>query len=95
MRRLSAATFQAQFEGKPIFEAMAAVPGGGGEFNALPLWELQAMAHFQVDEQRWIEMPIPQRARMVCTVKLPEWMGVLEADRTDRQIRAKSSKMEV
>ncbi|MCL4296141.1 MAG: hypothetical protein KJ077_10455 [Anaerolineae bacterium] len=93
MRRPSVATFQAQFEGKPIFEAMAAVKGGGGEINALPLWELQAMAYFRIDEADWIELPIPRRARMVCTVKLPEWLNILESDRVSREMKANSSEV--
>jgi len=74
-------TFSAQFAGEQVFEALKHVIKGSGEYDALRIWEHQAMAKFGYGtEEGWAGLSLSERARKTASVALPELMKSLESD---------------
>lgn len=59
-------------------QALDLLPGGEGKVIAVRLWELQAMKEWGLQESDWAKLPVMERARYVCAVKLPQWLESLD-----------------
>lgn len=59
-------------------QALNILPGGEGKVIAIRLWEAQAMREWRLRESEWAMLPVAERARYVCAVKLPDWLGALD-----------------
>lgn len=88
-------TFSAQFAGEPVFEALQKVIKGAGEYDALRIWEHEAMAKFGFStEDDWVGLSLSERTRKTASVALPKLMESLESDRhyKEQMKEAKRSK---
>lgn len=52
--------------------------GGHGEVIALRLWETELMIHLRMQEDEYLKIPKPERARKVVALKLKGWFEMLE-----------------
>ena len=74
-------TFKARFEGMDVFQALQRVAGGHGSYDALRLWEFQAMERYGYQtEDTWADLPLSERARKMASIALPKLMESLETD---------------
>lgn len=89
MRTYSANPFRAQYDGKPILEALREVEGSPGEFIATKVWELELMTKLQMSEAEYAEIPLMERARKIVAMKLPDWVGILESERVHKELERK------
>lgn len=86
-------TFQAQFEGREIFDALKSVSKGHGAYDALRMWEFQAMERYGFQtEDSWASLLLHERVRKVAAIALPKMMETLEADRHVKEMKAESAK---
>ncbi len=74
-------TFNASFNDEDIFDAMDSTSGGLGSYNAIRLWENQLSNLLQIRDWEYAQIPIEERARRVCAMKLPSWLEYLEMSR--------------
>lgn len=83
--------FLAHFDGKEVFDALDEIEGGHGGYNALRLWEMEAMRPTGMTEEEWADLSHEERVRRVAAVALPKLMGSLEADRSVKEARRGST----
>lgn len=83
-------TFGASWAGKELFDAMANVEGGLGEYISTKVWETNLMIKLGETEANYTERTIKERARMIAAFKIPEFFGILESDRSLKEARSKS-----
>lgn len=53
------------------------------------LWECETITHLGWREDAWVRLSLDERARKVCSYKLPDWLKGLEAERESRRLKAK------
>lgn len=84
-------TFSAHYEGNEIFDAMQRVNKGHGAYDALRLWEFEAMERYGFKtEDNWADLSLNERVRKVASIALPKLMETLEADRQIKELKAKN-----
>lgn len=44
------------------------------------------MLAMQLSEEEYSRLPVMQRARVICALKLPDWMSSLEIDMSSRKL---------
>jgi hypothetical protein len=74
-------TFNATFNDEEIFDAMDSTSGGMGSYNAIRLWENQLSNILGVRDWEYSQIPIEERSRRVCAMKLSDWLEYLEMSR--------------
>lgn len=82
-------TFKAKYDDKEIFDALQAVSGGHGVYDAIRLWENKVMLEWQKTEEEYALVPVAERARKVCALILENVMSTLEADRSAKERKKK------
>lgn len=82
--------FGARWAGKEIFDALATVEGGMGEYISTKVWETNLMIRLGETEIVYSERGIKERARMLAALKIPEFFGILESDKAIKEARSKS-----
>jgi hypothetical protein len=82
--------FGARWAGKELFDALANVEGGMGEYISTKVWETNLMVRLGETEAIYSERSIKERARMLAALKIPEFFGILETDKSIREARSKS-----
>jgi len=87
LRRLSAIPFRATFDGDEIFDAMSQMKGGWGEYAGVRTWEVEVMLAMQMTEERYGELSLQQRARLVAGHHLRGWMKSLESDKAAEEAK--------
>ena len=85
-----ARNFGATWGGKEIFEALESVEGGMGEYISTRVWETNLMIKLGETEAAYTERGIKERARMIAALKIPEFFGILESDKSIKEMRAKA-----
>lgn len=65
------------------------VEGSPATYAAIRAWEIQLMVELNVDEKTYAQIPLKERARKLCAIKLPEWVGILESHRAMKEAEAK------
>jgi len=86
-------TFAASFDGKELFNAMQSTAKGSGTYDALRVWEIEAMYKFGYKtEAEWIMLPLSERVRKVAGIVLPRLMANLEEDKQMKEARAEAKK---
>lgn len=48
--------------------------------RVLPLWEKKVMMNMKMTEEEYLQVPIAERARNVCAIKLDDWFAILESE---------------
>lgn len=81
--------FGARWAGKEIFDAMANVEGGMGEYISTKVWDTELMVKLGETDEAFAERSIKSRARMIAALKIPQFMGILESDRALKEARSK------
>jgi hypothetical protein len=82
--------FGARWAGKELFDALANVEGGHGEYISTKVWETDLMIKLGETESAYSERGIKERARMIAALKIPEFFGILEADKSIKEARTKA-----
>lgn len=82
--------FGARWAGKEIFDALATVEGGMGEYISTRVWDTELMVKLGETEEAFSERSIKSRARMIAALKIPQFFGILETDRSLKEMRSKS-----
>lgn len=82
--------FAARWAGKEIFDALENVEGGMGEYISTRVWETNLMIKLGETETVYSERGIKERARMLAALKIPEFFGILETDRSLKEARSKN-----
>lgn len=77
-------TYNAEFLGKNVFEAMESLEKGTGHYNTLRLWENKLMIEMRMTEVEYAMLPLEERARKVCALFLEPIMSSLESDHRDK-----------
>lgn len=72
--------FKASFNGSEIFDALANVSGGFGEYNYLKSLEVNMAIALQMSIEKWGRKPVSERALLIASHNLPNWMKILETD---------------
>ena len=84
-------TFRASFDGLDILDAMFKLEPGLAKLNPVALWESQLLNDLGLvtpeQEAEYAHLPIMTRARKVAAFKLTDWLGALEADRVQREMK--------
>jgi len=57
----------------------------------LRAWEVELQMKLGYDAVQYGAMPIPQRARFICAMKLPQWYLSLEQEQDSKELKAKSN----
>jgi hypothetical protein len=83
-------TFGARWAGREIFDALANVEGGMGEYISTRVWETNLMIQLGETEEVYTERNIKSRARMIAALKIPEFFSILESDKSIKEARSKS-----
>lgn len=84
--------FKAQYQNKPVLDALQGVDGGAGGYLAVKKWESELMLRLQFSEEEYSEIPVMERARKIVAMKLDDWMSILEHDRLDAEYKKKGGK---
>ena len=74
-------SFNATFNDEQIFDAMDSASGGMGSYNAVRLWENQLANVLGLQDWEYAQIPLEERSRRVCAMKLSDWLEFLEFDR--------------
>ncbi|MCP4083157.1 MAG: hypothetical protein GY743_23290 [Planctomycetaceae bacterium] len=82
-------TFGAKWAGREIFDAMGNVEGGLGEYISTKVWEVDLMVKLGETEMAYTERGVKERARMIAALKIPQFFGILESDRSLKEARSK------
>lgn len=80
-----AQTFKASFDGQPILDQLFADKGGSGKVDALRQWAGQARQAWGLTKEKWAGFSLKERAEMIVSVKLPDWLSALEWAKRDRE----------
>ena len=88
-----AQTFKASFDGQPILDQLLKDKGGSsassghgsGKVDALRQWAGQARQSWQLTKEKWAEFSLKERAEMVVSLKLPDWLSALEWQKKERE----------
>ena len=92
MQRPCKQPFKASYDDQPIFEALGVIEGSPATYEAIRAWEIQLMISLQMDETQYGKLPIKERARKLCALKLPEWINALESHRMMEEMKNKRGK---
>ena len=82
-------TFRAKWAGADLFDALANVEGGMGEYIGTKVWETDLMIRLGETEAAYTERSVNERARMIAALKIPQFFGILETDRAIKEARKK------
>lgn len=82
--------FGAIWGGRELFDALANVEGGMGEYISTRVWETDLMIKLGETEVIYSERGIKERARMIAALKIPEFFSILESDKAIKEARSKS-----
>lgn len=85
-----ARNFGAIWGGRELFDALANVEGGMGEYISTKVWETDLMIKLGETEVIYSERGIKERARMIAALKIPEFFSILESDKAIKEARSKS-----
>lgn len=80
-----ATTFRASFDGEPILDQLLKDKGGSGKVDALRQWAGQARQVWGLDKVKWAAISLRERAEMVVSLKLPQWLESLEWMKRERE----------
>lgn len=78
-------TFKASFDGEPILDQLLKDKGGSGKVDALRQWAGQARQAWGLTKQAWAEFSLRERAEMVVSLKLPQWLESLEWAKREKE----------
>ena len=81
-------TFRANFDGEAVLMKILKEAGeemDGGNYNALRRWEIQALTQSGFTEDDWADLPLDERARRVCDVKIDDWLAYLTAEKQKKE----------
>lgn len=78
-------TFKASFDGEPILDQLLKDKGGSGKVDALRQWAGQARQAWGLDKVKWAALSLKERAEMVVSLKLPQWLESLEWMKRERE----------
>lgn len=90
IKEAMARSFGATWGGKEIFDALANIEGGMGEYISTRVWEVDLMIKLGETESAYTERGVTERARMIAALKIPEFFGILDSDRQVKEMKAKS-----
>jgi hypothetical protein len=81
-------TFRANFDGEAVLTKI--LTGGdeddsGGGYNAIRAWEIQAISKSSFKEDDWAELPLDERARRVCAMKIDDWLTYLTSEKMRKE----------
>jgi hypothetical protein len=82
-------TFGAKWAGKELFDALANVEGGLGEYISTKVWESDLMIRLGETESAYTERGVKERARLIAALKIPQFFSILESDRAVKEARSK------
>lgn len=82
--------FGATWGGKQLFDALANVEGGLGEYISTKVWETDLLIKLGETEAVYSERGIKERARMIAALKIPEFFRILESDKSLKEMKASS-----
>jgi hypothetical protein len=82
--------FGARWAGQELFDALANVEGGMGEYISTRVWDTELMVKLCETEEVFSERSIKSRARMIAALKIPQFFGILETDKSIREARSKA-----
>lgn len=82
--------FAAQYDGQDVLDAIQRIEGGRGGYDALRVWEINAMG--SLSEAEWASRPLGERARRVAAKALPKLIETLEVDRSIKEQKRKRGK---
>ena len=74
-------TYHAQYNGMDIMDALEAVSGSSGVYNATRAWENLLMIKMGMTESEYASLPLDERARKVGGMMLKDWFESLEIDK--------------
>lgn len=80
IRETLRSSFQADYGGLEVLDALQNVKGGKGSYNAIKLWENKLMIRMRMTEVEYATLPLPERARKVCALLLDDWLQALATD---------------
>ena len=80
-----ATTFKASFDNEPILDQLLKDKGGSGKVDALRQWTGQARQSWQLTKDKWAEFSLKERAEMVVSLKLPDWLSALEWAKKEKE----------
>jgi len=81
-------TFRASFNGTDVISKLFEgdeETGDGASYNAMRTWEIQAINASSLKETEWAELPLQERARRICAMKIDEWMAVLTSKKKEAE----------
>lgn len=78
-------TFKASFDGQPVLEQLLKDKNGSGKMDAIRMWAGQERQAWQMTKEQWSGLSLPERAQMICTVKLPDWLQALEFAKREKE----------
>lgn len=78
-------SFRATFNDEEIFDAMDKASAGLGSYNAIRLWENQLANKLGLRDWEYANLPIEERGRRICAMKLPDWLEYLEMVRNRKK----------
>lgn len=79
--------FGATWGGKQLFDALANVEGGLGEYVSTKVWDTELMVRLGETEEAFSERSIKSRARMIAALKIPEFFRILESDKSLKEMK--------
>lgn len=79
--------FGARWAGQELFDALATVEGGLGEYISTKVWETDLMIKLGETEAAYSERNVKERARMIAALKIPQFFSVLDADKSIKEAR--------
>lgn len=88
-----ARTYQAEFNGMPILDALEEIASdGGSKLDTIKQWENELMIKMQLTEIEYVTLSLEERARKVAAMVLPKLMESLEMEKSRREQEAKHGK---
>jgi hypothetical protein len=81
-------TYEAEYAGRPIFDARKELPESLASYNVLRVWENQLANELKVRDEELALWPAVERARRIVAMKIDKWMESLEMDTERRKRKA-------
>jgi hypothetical protein len=83
-------TYQAEYDGQEVFDALDNSKGGSGMYNAIRLWENEWANEMGYNDVELATVPVEERARRICAKFLRNWFEFLELEKMRKQRDAAS-----
>ncbi len=78
LRKALEHTYNAMYDGEPLFEAMQKIPEGSATYNTLRNLETKLMVEMNMTEEVYASMPVEERARKVCSLFIGDIVSYLD-----------------